>query len=316
MGLADILLRHVTRQHPEGLVRAFLPLSSSGERIERVEVLGWADTQVTALERRLDKVLLCRLSGEKRALHAEVTLDFVREIPYRILDYQSLLFLSLRGDMATEVPPPIQSVVIVLRGRKESWPSEGELRTGWPESPWSGVRYRIDAVYQRSVEELRARGDVLWLVFTPLAHDATAAAMREVLGEIRAQARSDEERADMFAALLLMADIDPWGHNLRKEMERMLDELDRRLLDAVPGYRDAYDRGKTEGREEGRREVVEVMLRDLVVKHLGRSLMPSEEEELERRLHGLDADKAAEVVRMPNEALLKWVLGSNGEGKS
>lgn len=105
-------------------------------------------------------------------------------------------------------------------------------------------------------------------------------------------------------------------------MDRMLDELDRRLLDAVPSYRDAYNRGKSEGREEGRqegreegRQVVEAMLRKLVMKHLGRGLVPSEEEALERRAKELDRDKAVEVVSMPNEAFVKWLLGSEGEGK-
>jgi uncharacterized coiled-coil DUF342 family protein len=99
-----------------------------------------------------------------------------------------------------------------------------------------------------------------------------------------------------------------------------LDELDRRLLNAVPGYRDAYYRGKADGREEGRkeglREIVEVMVRALIMKQLGRSLMPSEEEELERRIHELEPDKVVGVVRMPSEALLNWALGSRAEGKS
>ena len=38
--------------------------------------------------------------------------------------------------------------------------------TGWPDLEWSGVRYRVDAVYQRTVAELRARRGVLWLGFT------------------------------------------------------------------------------------------------------------------------------------------------------
>ena len=88
----------------------------------------------------------------------------------------------------------------------------------------------------------------------------------------------------------------------------MLDELDRRLLDAVPGYRDAYNRGQ--------RSVLEATLRKLVVEHLGRSLNPSEEEELARRTNEVEPDNVAEVVRMPNEALLKWALGSEVEGKS
>ncbi|XYI03581.1 hypothetical protein ACMHYB_28985 [Sorangium sp. So ce1128] len=60
---------------------------------------------------------------------------------------------------------------------------------GWP---FSGAHFRIDAVYQRTVGELRARGSVLWLVFAPLARNATAAALREVVAEIHAGAKTAE----------------------------------------------------------------------------------------------------------------------------
>ncbi|MGK3983650.1 hypothetical protein WME99_11480 [Sorangium sp. So ce136] len=57
---------------------------------------------------------------------------------------------------------------------------------------------------------------MLWLVFAPLARDATAAALREVVAEIQAGANAAEERAELYTKLLEMAAIDPWGHNIEE----------------------------------------------------------------------------------------------------
>jgi hypothetical protein len=141
----------------------------------------------------------------------------------RVDEYNGLLVLALRVE-ASKAPPrpkrsapegsaptkprapvPVHSVLILLRGRKEPWTEDGEYGTGWPELPWSGTRFRVEAVYQRTVAELRGRGGLLWLVFTPLATDATAAAMREVLDEIRRRVQGEQERGVLFEALLLMA---------------------------------------------------------------------------------------------------------------
>ncbi|WP_437677768.1 hypothetical protein [Sorangium sp. So ce131] len=94
----------------------------------------------------------------------------------------------------------------------------------------------IDAVYQRTVAELRARGSVFWLVFAPLARDATLAAMREVLAEIHARAANYEERVDLITAFLEIASVDPWEHNLRKELTRMLTrEMEMEMIRSLPG---------------------------------------------------------------------------------
>jgi hypothetical protein len=63
----------------------------------------------------------------------------------------------------------MESGVLLLTGRRQRWPRAHALRTGWRERRWSGTRFRIDAVYQRTVAELFARGSPFWLAFTPLA---------------------------------------------------------------------------------------------------------------------------------------------------
>src|SRR6185503_21163533 len=144
MGDADITLRHIVRQHPEALVQA---MAMKG----RVEILGWLDTQVTALERRLDKALGLRVDGKRRALHVEFEYELDKTIGRRIHDYQALFALGLSADAPEDPVPPIASLVIVLSGRGKQWPASGKHRTGWPELPFSGTRYRVDAVYQRTL---------------------------------------------------------------------------------------------------------------------------------------------------------------------
>jgi hypothetical protein len=199
------------------LARALLPPGLA------FEVIGWFNTQLTFVERRSDKALDLRVAGERRLLHVELAADMEADLPDRVDEYNGLLVLALRVE-ASKAPPrpkrsapegsaptkprtpvPVHSVLILLRGRKEPWTEDGEYGTGWPELPWSGTRFRVEAVYQRTVAELRGRGGLLWLVFTPLATDATAAAMREVLDEIRRRVQGEQERGVLFEALLLMA---------------------------------------------------------------------------------------------------------------
>jgi hypothetical protein len=88
----------------------------------------------------------------------------------RLREYQTLFDIGRSAAAPEEGAPPIESMVVVLTGRRRPWPEDGKHRTGWPERrKWSGFHYRIDAVYQRTVAKLRARGSVLWLVFVPLA---------------------------------------------------------------------------------------------------------------------------------------------------
>src|SRR5262249_41848704 len=141
-------------------------------------------------------------------------------------EYLGFLFITLHNEDPEAPVPPIDSVAVVLSGRKRPLPRTGKRRTAWPMRPFSGTHFRIDPVYQRTVRELRARGSVLWLVFTPLARDASAAALREVVDEIKSQAADEDERTDLYTAFLLMAAIDPWGHDLRKELKAMVDDIE------------------------------------------------------------------------------------------
>ncbi|MEO7330765.1 MAG: hypothetical protein ABI193_19470 [Minicystis sp.] len=303
MGSADITLRHISRRHAEALARAYVA-------DEAVEIVGWADTQVTALERRLDRTLLLRLQGEPHALALEFQYRYARDLPERIHEYQALSRMSFREQHPEARPPRMESVVILLTGRRQPWPVEGALRTSFRARPFSGTRFRIDAVYQLSVAELRARGSPFWLAFTPLARDASQPAMRDVVAAIRAEVPGDEDRWELFAALLVMADVDPWGHTLRREIEAMIQREPMDLIQVSKTLRDAYERGEREGIEKGIEEGVQQMLRGLFARRLHRGLTAREQKALATRAAADPEQIQEKVLALEGEALAAWLLGA------
>ncbi|WP_437680225.1 hypothetical protein [Sorangium sp. So ce131] len=318
MGDADITLRHIARRRPEDLARAFVP----GGRA--VEVLGWVDTQVTKIERRLDKALHLRVDGEPRVLHVEFCFALRRDVPDLVFEYLGFLFSALRADSAGEPVPPIESVAVVLSGRRRRLPATGKRRTAWPGRRFSGTHFRIDAVYQRTVSELRARGSVLWLVFAPLARDASLAAMREVIAELGARAATNEERADLFTAFLVMATIDPWGHNLRKELVTMVEDKEEGLLRRTPiigemiieaerqaeqrGELRGEQKGEQRGRQRGKEEAVLELLGRLFARRVGRRPTTEEERSILARAQVLGPVEVEDaLLDLEGEALVRWL---------
>jgi hypothetical protein len=308
MGTADITLRHIVRSHPEALVEL---LGIQG----RVEVVGWIDTQVTALERRLDKALGLRIDGELRALQTEFEVVLrVKRMDQRVREYQAMFHLGRSIQAPNQARPPIESLVVVLTGRQKPWPRVRKVRISWPEGKWAGHRYRIDAVYQRTVAELMARGSVLWLVFVPLACDATVAAVRQVVDELRARVSDLGERADLYAALMVMATIDPWGYNLREEIAAMLQDEGMELIKASKLLRETFQKGEKKGVKKGRRQAIEMMLRRLFLRRLGRPLTEQEQQALADRVRLQDPEEVEDrALSLEGEALAAWLLDPNAK---
>ena len=297
MGDADITLRHITRRHAEALARPYIDA-------RKAVILGWADTQVTAMERRLDKTLLLRLAGKPHALEIEFEYRYEKDLPDRVHDYQALSRMAFQAERPAHKPPPMDTVVILLTGPRRRWLPERSVRTGWRSRPWSGTRFRIDAIYQRTIAQLRERGSPFWLVFAPLSPDATVVAMRDVVAAIRAATPAGDERWELLAALLVMADVDPWGHNLRMRIETMIRDEPTDMIQVSKTLRDAYELGQREGIEQG----IEKMLRGLFARRLHRALTPREQEALTARA-ALDPDKIQEqALALEGEALAAWLL--------
>jgi hypothetical protein len=215
----DLILRHVSRQFPEELARALLP---KGEPLE-VESASWLDTQVTSRQRRLDRALDVRVSGQRRLYHFEWELRPTAEQPFRIYEYHVLLALVMAAEARTNkrLPAPIESVLVLLSGGEEPVPDRGVYRTSPPEGMFSGVQYRVVAVYQKTVAELEALGSPFWLIFAPLATDADADKLAQVIELLRGST-APAEFEELGVAMAVLADADRRGRGLREVVQSLL----------------------------------------------------------------------------------------------
>ncbi|HLM71157.1 MAG TPA: hypothetical protein VK459_00640 [Polyangiaceae bacterium] len=284
----DLTLRHVTRLFPEQLARALLPPGSE------VEAAEWLETQVTSRQRRLDRMLSVRTRGARRLMHYEWQLAMRANVPFRTFEYHVLQALALVEEApGKDDPPLIESVVVVLSGREAPMPDEMEYRTSPPDAPFCGVRFRVDAVYQRTVAELLARPSVLWLIFAPLARDATPERMAEVVEKLRAET-SQREFEELAVALTVMADVDRRRRGLRKSIVPLLKEevvvqnwIYKQGLEK--GLEKGIEKGIEKGTESGQLREARLLLRRV----------------LERRNLPLSAELAARIESCSDLATLR-----------
>jgi len=115
MGQYDIALMHVVERHARDLVRGFSPAMP-------VESAAWVDTQLTAMERRMDKALELRSDGRRRLLHLEIVVDPTSSLAFRMFEYAAMLVISLQAASEASAGvraelPPVKSMALVLSGR-------------------------------------------------------------------------------------------------------------------------------------------------------------------------------------------------------
>jgi hypothetical protein len=191
--------------------------------------------------------------------------------------------------------PRIRSTLVLLSGREKPWPEYGEYRTSpdAPEGePFSGVKFRIDAVYQRTVAELEARGSPLWMVFAPLAVDADPERMKAVLDKLRAET-SRRDFGELAVALTVVAAKDKRQRGLREGILALLKQEDV-MQSSV------YKMGKQEG--------VQTTMVSHFAKRLGRPLTDEERVTLAERLAKLGGDRLDDVLfGLSPEAIAAWL---------
>ncbi|WP_437985642.1 hypothetical protein [Sorangium sp. So ce117] len=137
MGQYDIALRHIALRCGDELAQG-LRLSFP------VEAFSWVETQLTALERRIARVLELRGGGQRRLVQLEFIVAPESDLALRMCEYAVLLVLSLRaagdpcrGDGAI---PPVESVAVLLSGRAAPWPLEIATHTGkWEKTGLRGL---------------------------------------------------------------------------------------------------------------------------------------------------------------------------------
>ncbi len=287
---ADTPLRHISRIFPSEMARALLP---SGPPIDAAR---WVESQLASRERRLDRALDVQLGPDRRLLHTEWQLVMRANVPLRIFEYHMLSALVFAGETPPhQKPPPIESTVVLLSGREKPWPPEGEYRTSPSDSPFSGVKFKIDAVYQRTVNEIEARGSPLWLIFAPLCVDADPSKMKHVVEKLEREVPPDKFQ-ELVGAMLVMADLDRRRRGLR---DAILPLLNKEIVMRSWLY--------TQGREEGIANGVAVLAR-LFEHRLGRELSDEERRTLAERLVRLGPDCVGDTfIELTPEALADWL---------
>ena len=307
----DLILRHVSRLFPEQLALALLPPGVG------VASATWHDTQVTARQRRMDRALDVRLpDGTRRLLHNEWEMRMKARTPFRVFEYHALLVLALMDELAlaklaareakVELPekdavlPRIESTLVLLSGREEAWPDEGVFRTSPDDGPFSGVTFRIEPVYQRTLAEIEAKGSRLWLIFAPLAVDATPDGVADVVRKLQ-QEVPRREFEELSVAMAALADADKRRRGLRGAIMGLLPE-------EVVVESWIYQQGVEKGVEKGVDKGIKNDLAEFFALKMKRPLSENEQAVLGRKIDLLGVTRIrAVILDLAADALAGWL---------
>ncbi len=296
----DLALRHVSRLWPGDLARAVVPAGTP------IVVRGWLDTQVAARQRRLDRAFAVDVAGAREWHHDEFQTVWTAAVPQRVWEYHGLL-ATVATDSAPKGRrvPSVRSVVVLLTGRETPWPAEGEYRTTPLDAPFGGLRFRIDAVYQRTVDELRARASLLWLAFAPLCVDVTPAGLAAVIAELRARVTDARRLADLAALMVVLAEVDGRQRGLRPVVVASFTE---EIVMQSWIYTQGLEKGLEQGIEQGMKKGRRTLLRQQFERRLSRILTPAERATFTTRCTALGATRMGEVVvDMTPKSLAAWL---------
>lgn len=293
----DLTLRHISRLLPQQMLRGMLA-ARPGDRFEE-----WVDTQLAQRQRRLDRALIVSDGASQRALHIEWQRSLRAGIGRRMFSYNAMLVDAL--DARPRLP--VVSTVVLLSGREAPHPRVRALRL----SELHTFRYYLDAVYQRSVEELSARG-TLWLAFAPLARDATPDRLRGVVRAMRRRTQDSSEFSDLAGTLLVLADADGRRRGLRRAI---LPSLPSEVVMQSWVFKQGIEKGIEQGIEQGIEKGIEQGLETglaLVVRQferkLSRALTEPEHRALRERLVRLGGARLGDLAfDLDGPALERWL---------
>lgn len=307
---ADLCLRHISRKFARGLAKLAV---RPGERIHHLD---WGETQVAARERRFDRSLLVDLASScRRVLHLEWYMRLTVRAVERTAEYHLLSVMLARQDARRRSGRKrnrwrhisVDSMVVVLGGRKKPWPRFGEYRTSRKGKRFSGVRFRIEAVYQQSVEQLTNKGSLFWFVFVPLAYDIDEPKLAQVLQQLRERVGPDEF-VELITAMLSMAVLKKDRPELMA-MIRSATQVEEKMRNPwlAEAEERGIERGKKLGLEIGEKRGLSFML-FLFERRLGRSLRERERTRIAARLAKEGHEKiGAVVLDLSTEALSEWL---------
>jgi hypothetical protein len=185
---------------------------------------------------------------------------------------------------------------VLLTGRDEPWPEKGAFRTSPDDGLFSGVSFRIEAVYQQTLAQLEAKGSRLWLIFAPLAADATPESVAAVVQRLRLEVPT-EEFEELSVAMSVLADTDKRHRGLRDVIVSLLPE--EIVMESW-----VYQQGLNKGIERG----IKKDLAKLFERRLKRPLSEQENATLVRRIDTLGTDRIHEVLlEVPAQDIGPWL---------
>ncbi len=323
----DTMLRHVSRRHPHALPRVLFDIDQPIADVRFVE------TQITARQRRVDRALCIKVGEEYRLLHIEWTYRLDRFVGARVYEYHHLIVMGAEMDAKAHresggrasKPMRVDSVVVVLTGPKtKRLPKIGFYRTSSTEEKFSGVRYRIEAIYERTVSELEAMGSDFWLAFAPLAVDGDAANLKRVLETLKGRT-NPEDFADLAAMMLEFAhvkkDRDELVAVIKSQTKRDLTmesiiykegKADGLKEGLERGLERGIARGRERGIEQGREQGREQTLVHLLERRIRRTMTSGERRRIASRFRKDGPDSLGDaVLELSREELVAW-LAPNG----
>jgi hypothetical protein len=255
----DLALRHVTRAHPGELADELLGPCLGEARGEA----RWLDTQLTQRQRRLDRLLEVPRGNSRTWLHVEWQRRWDPRVPFRVFEYHALAALAAADERLPR--PPVESVVL-LSGRPQPWPAGLQYRTSPSGAPFSGTRFRMEAVYQQTTAQLLARG-LIFALFAPLAVDADQRWLERAASLVAERARDEHDRADLGAAMVVLAEADGQRRGLGPLLLRLLDsELVMQSSIYTMGKEAGLREGLREGEARARREAIEALCEVLSIR--------------------------------------------------
>ncbi|MGK3962490.1 hypothetical protein WMF38_56450 [Sorangium sp. So ce118] len=152
------------------------------------------------------------------------------------------------------------------------------------------------------------------------------AAMREVVTEMKVRAATPEERIELYTALLVMAAIDPWGHNLRRELVMLVEdtETEKKLLRSIPAIGEMIaeaerqaaqqaeqrgeQRGEKRGEQKGAQKAIAELLGRLFARRVGRVPTVEEERSIVERAEAIGPVQVEDaLLDLEGDALLRWL---------
>jgi ribulose 1,5-bisphosphate carboxylase large subunit-like protein len=124
----------------------------------------------------------------------------------------------------------------------------------------------MEAVYQQTAAQLLGRG-LLFSLFTPLAVDADQRWLERAASLVAEQARDEHDRADLGAAMVVLAEADGQRRGLGPLLLRLLDsELVMQSSIYTMGKEAGLREGLREGEARARREAIEALCEVLSIR--------------------------------------------------